>query len=357
MADDQDESEKTEEPTQRRLEDAFNKGQVPNSREISSLFLLTVFALVIAWTGPYTAGQILKWFSHFIQAPHDIEVSADSAPLLFADMISHFTISILPIAIMSVAAALLSQLIQHPPLFTVEPIMPKLEKLSPISGLKRMFSLRSFLEFFKGILKISVVGLIAFLVLWPERRSLEIMSSLSILGLLTYLQSIALKIVIGVLSFVFVIAVFDFIMTRFEHVKKLRMSRRDIKEEFKQSEGDPQIKARLRQIRMERARTRMMSAVPEADVVVTNPTHFAVALKYSEGVMEAPVLVAKGMDNIALKIREVAKENNVPIVENPPLARGLFDAVELDQEIPLEFYQAVAEVISYVYRTKGKAAA
>ena len=172
--------------------------------------------------------------------------------------------------------------------------------------------------------------------------------------LLEEIQTLVVRLLIGAAAIMAVIAVADYIYQKYEHIKQLKMSRQEIRDEHKQSEGDPHVKARLRQIRHERARQRMMSAVPQADVVVTNPTHFAVALKYDTETMAAPVVVAKGVDNVAFRIREVADENDVPIVENPPLARALFGGVELDQQIPEEHYQAVAQIISYVYRLKGR---
>jgi flagellar biosynthetic protein FlhB len=190
--------------------------------------------------------------------------------------------------------------------------------------------------------------------LWPEWRILPNLTSFEGEQVLNLLLSLSMRVLIGVLSVMTVIAALDFLYQRQQHTKQLRMSRQELRDEYKQTEGDPMIKARLRQIRMERARKRMMAAVPEADVVVTNPTHFAVALKYDPERMQAPILVAKGADSMALRIREIAKEHNVPIVQNPPLSRALYNGVDLDQEVPAEHYKAVAEIIGYVMRLKGK---
>lgn len=355
--DNQDESSKTEEPTQRRLEEALKKGQVASSREVNHFLILFAFSMVILWLAPYTMEKITSAFSAFIISPHQIEVSEESTPLLLREVVENFFIAMLPIIVISMAAALAAGLLQHRLIFSAEPIKPKLEKISILKGFKRLFSMRSLTEFVKGIIKISLVGLVAYIVLSPMNEELDFFITFEIHDIIKLLHSTSVKVMIGVLSFMMVVAVLDFMYQRFEHHKNLRMSRHDIKEEMRQSEGDPHIKARLKQIRMERMRKRMMAEVPKADVVITNPTHFSIALKYEQKTMAAPVVIAKGMDNIALKIREIAKDNGIPLVENPTLARALYDAVNIDEEIPLEFYQAVAEVISYVFRMKNKKAA
>jgi flagellar biosynthetic protein FlhB len=260
---------------------------------------------------------------------------------------------LVPIAIM-VLLALLAGFSQNGLLISFESIKPKLEKLSPMKGLKRLFSSRSLVDFVKGIAKISIVAAVVMVLLWPEWRILPNLTSFEGEQVLNLLLSLSMRVLIGVLSVMTVIAALDFLYQRQQHTKQLRMSRQELRDEYKQTEGDPMIKARLRQIRMERARKRMMAAVPEADVVVTNPTHFAVALKYDPERMQAPILVAKGADSMALRIREIAKEHNVPIVQNPPLSRALYNGVDLDQEVPAEHYKAVAEIIGYVMRLKGK---
>jgi flagellar biosynthetic protein FlhB len=231
--------------------------------------------------------------------------------------------------------------------------MPSLEKISPLAGLKRIFSLRSFADFVKGLLKIAVVGGIVYVVITPSVGDLHKLVGMEIVQLLRVIVSLLNRLLFTVFAAMVVIAALDLFYQRYEHVKGLRMSRQEIKDEMRESEGDPMVKGRLRQLRMERARKRMMAEVPKADVVVTNPTHYAVALRYDPE-MSSPKVVAKGVDKVAQKIREIAKENDVPVVENPPLARGLYAAVEVDQEITPEFYKAVAEVIGYIYRMKRK---
>jgi len=209
-------------------------------------------------------------------------------------------------------------------------------------------------EFVKGILKIAIVAAVIVLLLWPEREVIFLVTSMDAAQFMGALQGLAIRVLVGVLAIMTVIAAIDFLYQKQQHTKELRMSKQDLKDEFKQSEGDPMIKARLRQIRTERARRRMMSAVPEADVVVTNPTHYAVALKYRHEAMDAPILVAKGADQVAFRIREVAKDHDISVVDESPSASALCDNVDLDQAIPAEHYKAVAEIIGYVMRLKGK---
>jgi flagellar biosynthetic protein FlhB len=260
---------------------------------------------------------------------------------------------ILP-ALLFVGAALASSLVQNGLVISAEPLKPKWEKLSPISGAKRIFSLKSFVEFVKGLFKISLIGAAAVVLLWPEAALVIQTTGIEIIGTVVILQDLTLKLLIGVAALMMVIALLDLVYQRFEHQKQLRMSRKDLQDEYKQTEGDPHVKARLRGLRAERARRRMMADVPDATVVITNPTHFAVALLYQQDGMSAPKAVAKGLDLVALRIREVAEAHQVPIVENPPLARALFAAVDLGEEIPPEQYRAVAEVIGYVMRLHSR---
>jgi flagellar biosynthetic protein FlhB len=234
-----------------------------------------------------------------------------------------------------------------------ESLMPSLEKISPLAGLKRIFSLRSFADFIKGLIKLAVVGGIVYAVITPSVGDLHKLIGMEIVQLLGVIVELLNRLLFTVFAAMVVITALDVFYQRWEHIKGLRMSRQEIKDEMRESEGDPMVKGRLRQLRMERARKRMMAEVPKADVVVTNPTHYAVALRYDPQ-MSSPKVVAKGVDKVAQKIREIAKEHDVPVVENPPLARGLYAAVEVDQEITPEFYKAVAEVIGYIYRLKRK---
>jgi flagellar biosynthetic protein FlhB len=232
--------------------------------------------------------------------------------------------------------------------------MPDLNKINPMTGFGRMFSLQSVVELLKSIAKLTVVGVICYIALKPHVIELESLPSMDLMAVLAFLHRILIRLVMAIVLAIVVIAAADWFYQRFSYMKKLRMTKQEIKDENKQTEGDPMVKSRLRALRIQRARNRMMAAIPKADVVVTNPTHYACALKYDADTMNAPTLVAKGQNLIALRIREIAQENDVPVVENPPLARALYASVDLDREIPPEHYKAVAEVISYVMRLKGK---
>ena len=356
MAEDgQDDSQKTEEPTSRRIEQAREKGQVAKSQEVTHWFMILAATLVIGVFGKSLAGGVSDSMYKFIAFSHSIRLdgSAELRQLMY-ETFGQLGIALLAPVSVVLLAAFIAGIIQNGFIFSTETIVPKLSKLSLAKGLKRLFSTRSVMEFVKGILKISIVIAVIGVLVWPEREIIFVVTSMDVDQFMSVLLALAVRILVGVLAIMTVIAAIDFLYQKQQHTKELRMSKQEIKDEHKQSEGDPMIKARLRQIRTERARRRMMSAVPEADVVITNPTHFAVALKYDHQSMEAPVLVAKGADQIAFRIREVAKEHGIPVVENPPVARALFDNVDLDKPIPAEHFQAVAEIIGYVMRLKGK---
>jgi flagellar biosynthetic protein FlhB len=256
--------------------------------------------------------------------------------------------------VLSLIGAIASGYLQFGLIFSAESLMPKLDKISPLAGLKRLFSSRSLAEFVRGLLKLAIVGAIAMFLILPEVASLNKLIGMEMIQLLWETKRLLTKLLVGVVSIVAVITAIDVIYQRMQHMREMRMSRQELKEEYKETEGDPLVKGRLRQLRMERTRRRMMAQVPQSDVVVTNPTHYAVALKYDQASMAAPKVLAKGIDKAAQRIREIAKEHGIPIVENPPLARGLFAACDVDQEVTPEFYKAVAEVISYIFRLKRR---
>jgi flagellar biosynthetic protein FlhB len=248
------------------------------------------------------------------------------------------------------AAGVASRYIQDRPTFTGEKLTPKMEKLNPIEGFKRVFGKAAFAAFLKSLAKLAVVGGVLLWVLWPQDASLENMSLLDPSALLPYVKDRVVAMLIALAGASALIAVVDYVFTRQSYMQRQRMSRRELKEELRQQDGDPMIKAKLRAIRMERSRKRMMANVPQASVVITNPTHYAVALKYEQGETPAPICLAMGVDAVAQRIREVAQEHDIPIVEDPPLARALFATAEIDQPIPKEHYEAVAKVIGFVMR-------
>jgi len=350
MADGDDDMEKTEEPTSKRIEDAVKKGQVAFSREVTNFLMFLVLALLIVWFIPSFAPDAKVFLRRFLESPHDILISYQTInEFIFDTLMNAALIFILPIAA-TIFVAIFSSFIQNGFVISTEPLMPKLEKISLFKGIKRMFSLKSIVEFIKGIFKITIVAVAAYFVFMGDIEAVLTAPSMSFKGIVELMAGIGFKIVLSAAVFIFFIAVIDYSYQKFEYMKNLRMTRQEIKEEYKQSEGDPQIKAKLKQIREERARRRMISAVPDADVVIRNPTHYAVALKYKQDQdMRAPVVVALGADNIALKIIEIADENKVAVVTNRALARTLYETAELDEEIPIEQYKAVAEIIAYVF--------
>lgn len=351
---DEDQESKTEQPSQKRLDEAREKGNLANSKELGNFFMLLVLAVTVAWFIPPILKNSQILLTPFLSDADSLTADQKGLSLLLYKVaFSGFAIIALPL-LASMISAIATSFLQHGFVLSAEPMMPKLNKISPIAGFGRIFSVRSLVDFIKNITKVVVVGIVAFLSVYPELRHVRQLPNESTESMLLFLWMIAGRMTIGVVIAMFFIALFDIIFQRFQHIKSLRMSKQEVKDEYKQSEGDPVVKQRLRRLRMERAQNRMMAAVPKADVVITNPTHFAVALQYDTTTMSAPIVVAKGQDLIALKIREIAKENNVPVIENPPLARALFSSTELEKEIPVTHYEAVAKIISYVYQLKGK---
>ena len=354
MSDQADDAQKTEEPTAKKIEDARKRGNVARSMEVNTWLMLFAGTIIVALVAPKLMVDIRSIALTFIERPHEYGLEIGNLPgLLMHTVTAVGTALILP-AIFLVVIALASGIVQNGFVFSPKALEPRLEKFSPMTGLKRYASWRQWIEFIKGLFKIGIVGTVAVLLLLPEFERIDTMATVDLADLLIVMHRLVLKLLVYVLAIIAAVAAIDVVFQRLNHRKQLRMTKQEVKDEFKQAEGDPHVKGRLRQIRMDRARQRMMQAVPEADVVVTNPTHFAVALKYDQEEMDAPVLVAKGQDLIAQKIREIAEENDIPIVENKPLAQALFKSVELDQEVPTEHYKAVAEVISYVWRMQGR---
>ena len=342
---------KTEDPSQKKLEDARKKGDVAKSQEVVTWFMLLGSAAIFATMAPGTAAGLADVLKVVMMNADRFDLQGAGFGAFFNNLALVMIGTVLaPLAVLS-ACAVLANLIQHQPLMSVEPITPKFSKISPLAGAKRLFSTDALVNFLKGLLKLAIVGTAVIMVVWPERDRLDTMMTADPLAILADFQEIGVKIFMAVLAIVTVIALADYLYVRQKWWKRLMMTVQETRDEYKQMEGDPHIKGKLRQLRQERARTRMMAAVPDATVVITNPTHFAVALKYDKA-MRAPKCVAKGADAVALRIRELAREHDVPIVENPPLARALFASVEVDDTIPNEHFKAVAEVIGFVMRLK-----
>lgn len=353
MAEEQDDAQKTEEPTHKRLQDAFKKGQKASSREINNFFILIALTFFVATMMPGVMGDLHNLLKPYIMMPDQYSMEYGGFYQKMSELLGSVLVLMVPFMLMMMVAALAGGMIQNRINFALESIKPKWSKVSPLKGLKRLFSLRSLVEFSKGIVKISVVGVVSFAAFYSVFDMFELLPDTAIEDAMKFAQEIAVNMLMGTVIVVFLIAAVDYAYQKFEFIKNLRMTKQEVKDEYKQQEGDPLVKQKLRQIRMERARNNMMANVQEADVVVTNPTHYAIALKYDSNTMNAPMVVGKGLDKVALRIRELAERHDIPIVRNPPMARILYDDAEMDAEIPLQYYKAVAEIIGYVYKLKG----
>jgi flagellar biosynthesis protein FlhB len=350
MADEDDAAERSEDPTQKRLEDAHDRGDVAKSQEVNTWFMIAGATLVFS-TFSGSIGTIQTPLRNLIANSWMIRVDGPNL-LILAHHLEYALIVALGVPLlMLVLAAIAGNMMQHRLVWSGEQLKPKLSKISPLAGVKRIFGKQALANFAKGLFKLAALGGVMTAILWPERHRLESMlryDPAAIFGLVT---SLSLHLMGAVVAMLAVVAIADYFFQYRQWYNRQKMSLREMKEEFKQSEGDPQVKGRIRQLRQARMRKRMMAAVPKASVIITNPTHYSVALSYERG-MPAPVCVAKGVDNIALKIREIAGKHAIPVVENVPLARALYATVEIDEEIPVEHYHAVAEVIGYVMGLK-----
>ena len=356
MADDRDQSQATEQPTAKRLEQAREAGDIVKSAEVSAFILLGGGTLAIAMFGQSTALGIAKLLTVFIEQPEQISVDGAGLSAMMRGTVLHLALVMAPFAGVMMTAALAGHVLQSRPSFTPEKLLPNFSKLSPMAGFKRLFGLEGWMNLLKGLAKIAIVGMAIWTQLWPERGMLEGIMSQSPAAVVGDMSHLLFKVLTAALAALLVIAALDYFLQYNRFMQRNRMSKQEVKEEYRQNEGDPAIKAKVRQIRQERAKKRMMAAVPTATVVIMNPTHYAVALKYESGKTEAPICVAKGIDALALRIRAVAEENDVPVVENPPLARALHASVEVDEAVPPQHYKAVAQVIGYVMRLNGQLA-
>ncbi len=353
MAEEQDDSQKTEDPSAKRIADAEKRGDVLQSAEISHWFMLAgglgAIILIATVTGPRLGARLAGLIDHGWQIPLDGRAGVDLLGEVGTDMVTALGLPLL----LLVAAAVGAHAIQHKFIVTAERLKPELSKLSPMKGLSRIFSRRGLIEFLKGIAKIVAVGAGAAIAAWRSFDELVATPGYEFGALAGLVLDAVIRLFGGALGVLTVIAGADYMFQRFERLRRLRMTKQEVKDEHKEAEGDPAIKGRQRQLARERSRKRMMAAVPTADVVITNPTHYAVALKYDAASMGAPVVVAKGVDLVAARIRAIAGEASVPLFENPPLARALYATVEVDEEVPPEHYRAVAEVIGFVLRRRG----
>ena len=347
----EDSDEKTHDPTQKRLDDALAKGDVVKSQEVSTWFMIAGATLVLSSFGTSIATGLEIPMRNLIA--NSWMIHTDGAGLLaLSQSLGYSVLAALGVPmLMLMLAAVAGNLIQHRLVFSAESLTPKFSKLSPMAGFSRIFGKQAIANFGKGLFKVIALGIVMVVVLWPERHRLDAMLHFDPVIILHTTETLTLQVMGAVVALLAAVAIGDYFFQYRSWFERQKMSLQEIKDEMKQSEGDPHIKGRMRQLRHARLKKRMMAAVPKASVIITNPTHYAVALSYERG-MTAPICVAKGVDAIALKIREVAGQHDIPIVENVPLARALYAIVKIDDEIPAEHYQAVAQVIGYVMGLK-----
>ena len=350
MADDQ---EKTEEPTPKKIEDARKEGNVPKSQDASGVMTLFIAILAFLLLFPYMSSHMLGLSKYYFSL---LGVSLDRA--LMVDIaivtIKEFLLIVMPLTIAVAITGIVAAFAQFGFLFTTKAIVPDLKKIDPIKGTKNLFSMKKIVEGIKITFKSFTTLGVGFLFFFLFIVELPTVALFGLGDQMIWLKDKALIIALVMLFIIFVFAIIDIIIVRKQYFDGLKMSKQEIKDEMKNMDGDPLIKAKIRQIQMQASRKRMMAEVPHADVVITNPTHYAVAIKYDEQKSHAPIVVAKGMDNIAQQIKKIARENNVHIVQNPPLARSLYAQVDIDRPIPSELFAAVAEVLAYVYKMNKK---
>ncbi len=346
--------EKTERATPKRKEEARKKGQVAQSKEISSVMILMTATAFFYFAGSWMFWNLSEFITGVYQNINILRFTdVDEASAFSVDVLYKLLSVLLPLLIPIAIAGFVANIFQVGFQINSEAIAPKLSKFNPISGMKRLISLKSLVELGKSIIKIFFIGSIVYILVKNDMKAFPALIHQEVGQILIFIARASLKICFFVCLAMLVLAVLDFMYQRWQHEKDLKMTKQEVKDEQRQTYGDPKVKARIRGVQMEMARRRMMDAVPEADVVITNPTRLAIALKFDAQEMIAPRVLAKGAGFVAQRIREIAEENQIPIVEEKPLAQGLYKMVEIGDYIPAELYRAVAEVLAYVYRLKG----
>ncbi|QGQ96245.1 flagellar biosynthesis protein FlhB [Paenibacillus psychroresistens] len=346
--------EKTESATPKKRQEARKKGQVAKSSELPGAFILLFTFLSFMMFGAFLKKHFFNIFNLTFSDYLLSDITIPNVVTLFGKLMIEGLILLTPIFFVTMLLALMGNYLQIGLLFTGDPLLMKFSKINPLEGAKKIFGLRSIVEFLKSMLKVTVVGVVVYITLSGQINQIMKLSHISLENTLSFVASITIRLGITIGAILVVLALFDYIYQKYEHEKSLKMSKQDIKDEYKKSEGDPLIKGKIKERQRKLAMQRMMQEIPNADVIITNPTHYAIALKYNATAMEAPKVIAKGKDYLALKIREIAKSNNIVMMENKPLARALYDQVELGESIPADLFQAVAEVLAYVYKIKGK---
>ena len=345
--------EKTEQPTPKKRRELKEKGEVAKSRELPSVAVLLSALVVLSFFGSFMYNHVLNIMKGAFSLPTMNDLNISEFMRYAQDIISRFIILVSPLFAAIFITAILSNIMQVGFTISGESITPKFSKIDPIKGFGRIFSKQALMELFKSLLKLTIVGGIAYFTIKGEMKNLSLLGDMEANSIFIYILKIFFKIFIRCSMAMVVLVVIDYVFQRWEFENRIKMTKQEVKDEFKKSEGDPLIKSRIKSIQMEMARKRMMQAVPDADVVITNPTHLAVALKYDSLNMNAPKVLAKGPGKLAERIREMASEHNIPIMEDKELARNLYAMVEIGQEIPAELYQAVAEILAYIYRLKS----
>ncbi len=350
--------DKTEEPTPHRLREAREKGQIAKSREITVAVVLLLCFMVFRYMAPFMWLNLIETArSIFLLFPEATDFSFSFATYILVIGIRGLLLAILPIFAIAFLATFIAEALQTGFIFTGEPLSPKIERINPLEGFKKMFGLQGLVELIKSILKIVIVFYISWSAAKNDLPYIVVLIEASPWQAMALAASIAYKIAFRIGLFYIVVAILDYFYRRWEYMKNLRMTKQEVKEEYKRLEGDPLVKQRMRDLQRQVAQQRMMAAVPQADVVVTNPTHVAVALKYNTQKMKSPVVLAKGLRKIAENIRNIAEKHEITIVENEPLARSIYRTTKVNRQIPRELYQAVAEVLAYVYKIKKDRAA
>ena len=348
--------EKTEQPTPKKREEVRKKGQVAKSKELSSVAVLFSALMILTIFGSYMYNQVTTVITGSFSSMTLKELTIPEFTVFAQNKINVFLLTLAPLWAGVVIAALLSNIMQVGFMFSAESIKPKFSKLDPFKGFGRMFSKQSLMELFKSLAKLAIVGGVGYLAIKSEMDDVFVLGAMELTSIGAFISMAILKISIKVTLAMIFLVVIDYAFQKWEFEKKIKMTKKEVKDEHKRSEGDPLIKQRIRSIQMQMARRRMMQAVPDADVVITNPTHLAVALRYDTSTMNAPKVVAKGAGKVAEKIKSLAKEHDIPILEKKELAQSLYKLTEIGQEIPPTFYQVVAEILAYIYKLKGKLA-
>ncbi|WP_141500764.1 flagellar biosynthesis protein FlhB [Paenibacillus luteus] len=346
--------EKTEQATPKKRDEARKKGQIARSSDLPGSFILMFVFMGFIMLGDYYKNKIMMLFSSLFEEWLLMEVTTGNIMELFNEIAMELLLFLLPIFAITILIGILGNVIQFGFLLTGDPLKMKLSKLNPINGFKQIFSAKTIVEFLKSVLKLLIIGVLVYSAISSEWQRILVLASLPIQQIFSFTAGLTVKLGIEIGAVLTALALADYFYQRYEHNKSLKMSKQDIKDEYKKSEGDPIIKGKIRERQRRMALQRMMQEVPKADVIITNPTHFAIALKYDATKMEAPKIIAKGMDHVALRIKEIAKENGVVTMENKPLARALYERAEIGDVIPPDLFQAVAEVLAYVYKMKGR---